>query len=1123
MQAAGMEQLFFRELEKIAYNAELSHKGRLEACYQLMGLIFVEATRQERLRFNTLFSRMAYASQKYDLSGSLQYYLHLFRRETSLYLRRSAGQEPAPGLYEIGLKSLLQLVSTLYQAPVPETLHTHVEQPWAISFRPPEVKAYYHSLRAVALADDAQRQQLILKLEERPEEEVRMQYDITGRNELFNPTITLLRDTYDFPVLLNLIKVEVDDNDVLRPGAIVVEPDHLVDVTSVAETFKENDILPILSMLKRFLPFESSKHLLLGNIANFFLDELMQEPEQSFRPLFKRVFGLNPLAYCLLDNRVMLEIMQKAQRHFVNLQKVIREDIPRLDMDTSEVYLEPTFYSEQYGLQGRLDVFFRKDGEASIVELKSGKIFKPNIHGISHNHYIQTLLYDLIIRSTFERQLDPRNYILYSGAEERQLRFAPVVTQHQYEALQARNQMLALDRQLLQIRPDDNLEEELRQFLKHFDIGRYPQARGFVRRDLLGFQQQLSSAGKLEQKYFLAFASFIAREHKIAKTGLDALEQVTGQASLWLNNSAEKEERYALLAGLLLTRDQSREAEPLLQFRLTERSNPLANFRKGDIAVLYPQMDAVQHPLRNQLFKCTVVERSADELTLRLRSRQSNAGLFRKHAYWCLEPDLLDSSFNGMYRNLFTLLQTPTRKRRLLFGQEAPAAPADREVPRPEGVTDEQAVIFGRLVRSQDYFLLWGPPGTGKTSVMLRALVGYLYDNTDEQIMLLAYTNRAVDEICAAIESYDASLHRAYLRIGSRYATAAAYRDRLLSSQVEHIEDRKSLKNLIDRHRIIVGTVSSISGKPELLRLKDFDRVIIDEASQILEPMLVGLLPHFSHFTLIGDHLQLPAVVVQSQELSAVRDPDLRDMGLTDLRNSFFERLYKRALQQGWTNSFAQLSHQGRMHEELMHFPNEHFYKGQLKILPAEVSSRARQLAPLRGQLQGAPLCIALSSWRKLFIPTDADIGSLTAKTNRHEAIWIVRLLGALRDLHGGDLPSVGIITPYRAQIAQIRQTLLDANLEDSDAITIDTVERYQGGARDIILLSLCTNSYAQLRSMISLTEDGIDRKLNVALTRAREQLIVLGNPELLRQSVTYRHLMEHCQHLGHTVMNDNV
>ena len=80
------------------------------------------------------------------------------------------------------------------------------------------------------------------------------------------------------------------------------------------------------------------------------------------------------------------------------------------------------------------------------------------------------------------------------------------------------------------------------------------------------------------------------------------------------------------------------------------------------------------------------------------------------------------------------------------------------------------------------------------------------------------------------------------------------------------------------------------------------------------------------------------------------------------------------------------------------------------------------------------------------------------------------------------------------------------------NAFALDTVERYQGGARDIILISLCTNTIYQLEALSAHSDEGIDRKLNVALTRAREHVIILGNPILLQENDVYRALMDNVQ-----------
>ena len=137
-----------------------------------------------------------------------------------------------------------------------------------------------------------------------------------------------------------------------------------------------------------------------------------------------------------------------------------------------------------------------------------------------------------------------------------------------------------------------------------------------------------------------------------------------------------------------------------------------------------------------------------------------------------------------------------------------------------------------------------------------------------------------------------------------------------------------------------------------------------------------------------------------------------------------------------------------------------------------------------------------------IFCSTPLDNVGAAHKTNRYEAELVGELVEKTQALYQEQgrsftARSVGIITPYPAQIAQIRQVLSQKNI-DIDRITIDTVERYQGGARDIIIISLSTNTVNQFRSLISLSEEGVDRKLNVALTRAREQLIILGNGELL-------------------------
>jgi len=1111
-------QLLYRELEKIAVQTDKELALRTGETYRLFLTLLLEATKTERLQFATLFARLAYVCHRWQLDKSLQYYLHTFRK----YGASQQPKFPGADLLHLGLKVTAVALEALSGAPVSPSLAKLLPVRWPVEFAPNAIKSFRSKARVLVLDEDAGNNQLIARDEEAPEETVRVQYHIADRNEPFTPGIKNLRAVFGFPVAVNLLDVEVGADGIYRPRAFVFVPDHLVDVSAIAGSVLDGTAFPWQYLLDKFLPKETTPSLMLGNIANFYLDELITQPETTYTELKSRVFRLNPLGFCLFSDREVVDMMGLSQKHYTNLRQVLERVFAEQDISTSDCFVEPSFYSETYGLQGRLDVFYRQSEGAqprtAIVELKSGKIFKPNAYGINHSHFTQTLLYDLLVRSTFGTPPDPMCYILYSGVEERPLRYAPTVKVQQYEALQLRNSILGLEYALAALGTGDApLLDQGRRLFGQLTGDRCPGNQTFLLRDLNAFAGVYEGMNDLERKYFIAFSGFIAREHRLAKTGVEGVENLNGQAMLWLNSREQKLEGFDVLDFLEVRMNKAGEEEPLLGLARTERTPELANFRVGDIAVLYPGQESDdQAALRNQVLKCTIVEIGREQILVRLRSRQRNPALLEKTSFWSIEHDLLDSSFNAQYRGLFAFAGMNRSIKERLMGLRAPEAAAEGELVHPRaGMTPEQGAIFRKILASKDYFLLWGPPGTGKTSVMLRNLAAHFFEQTDENLLILAYTNRAVDEICEAIESIGEHMREQYLRIGSRYSTEPRFFERLLDVNIEKLNTRSALKALITNCRIFVGTVASVAGKPELFKLKTFHRAIIDEASQILEPSLVGLLPHFPWFALIGDHKQLPAVVSQDEAVSAVTDPDLQAIGLNNLRQSLFERLYKRCMQNGWTHAYAQLSHQGRMHEAIMDFPNRFFYEKTLQILPSEVWGYDRQVAPLDVVIPENGWHSDVFSARAVFIPTPVDESGAIQKVNAYESETVADLVHYLfghyktagKVFHPG---SIGVITPYRAQIAHIRQTLAQSGF-NPDQITVDTVERYQGGARDIIIISLCTNTLHQLNVLSSLSDEGIDRKLNVALTRAREQIIVLGNPELLAHSAIYQELIGFC------------
>ncbi len=124
----------------------------------------------------------------------------------------------------------------------------------------------------------------------------------------------------------------------------------------------------------------------------------------------------------------------------------------------------------------------------------------------------------------------------------------------------------------------------------------------------------------------------------------------------------------------------------------------------------------------------------------------------------------------------------------------------------------------------------------------------------------------------------------------------------------------------------MVATVASILNRPDIFKLKNFDRIVVDEASQVLEPMLIGILNKAKRFVLIGDQKQLPAVVMQHEMPSTLISEGLRYIGITDFRHSLFERLIAANMRK--EALWGTLTHQGRMHPDLSDFINHAWYNG---------------------------------------------------------------------------------------------------------------------------------------------------------------------------------------------------
>jgi DNA replication ATP-dependent helicase Dna2 len=451
---------------------------------------------------------------------------------------------------------------------------------------------------------------------------------------------------------------------------------------------------------------------------------------------------------------------------------------------------------------------------------------------------------------------------------------------------------------------------------------------------------------------------------------------------------------------------------------------------------------------------------------------------------------------------------TDKRKRQLILGIEKPEYyKFEQIIELSDELTALQKNAILKAFFAKDYMLIWGPPGTGKTSMILKHLSKLILNYTNENTLVLAYTNKAVDEICHSL--IDGGLQDHIIRIGSKINSNQNLHSVLLNHQISSFKNRNEVVEFLKTKRIFISTISSFLGKLELLDLKKFDTLIIDEASQVIEPMLCGILTLVRKFILIGDHKQLPAIVQQNHSKSVIENKSLLERGFKDMRTSLFERLYSQISHKNeYNHAYCILTEQGRMHKKIMDFVNPYFYENKLKTI--KISQISEPISDFTDNTLYRTLCTE----RVIFINVDS-ISRSYKKRNEEEAICTHRVIASLiniyklRDQKWHD-ETLGVITPFRAQINQIK------HLVNDHKITIDTVERYQGGARDIIVMSTVINNLSQLKSIVSTSLEGIDRKLNVAITRSKNQFILIGNEEILSKSNYYKKLIDYSYKLDY-------
>ena len=1079
----------------------LLHKVLEQACYEL--------TTGVTLSFANLFSRLDYICKEKKMTPSDRYAIQTMRRNCNTAMGDRFQTDMQEYLYD--LRALVRFVSLGFEEDIPASILPEIPH----SNRPYQGTRLSHIPYIRASVTSWNDTQIFAATDSETDPFIIINYAKGG----YDGDLLYLKDLLSENLPLNLLDVRVDEENHYIPNLIVIHPDYLIDISSLAACFREYGHHPLNYFMNKIKPRANTAPILMGNLASQFLDDYINEQPQepvSYPRTIKKFFAASALDFCTCP--LPADFHAQAQAQMMNIRSFVHDVLPHniRNFNKKNTLLEASFICEKLGLQGRVDMM-QKDFQV-LIEQKAGK--RDEYHRRhKEDHFIQMMLYQGVLMYNFGQETaNMQTFLLYSKYADGLLieHFAENLFR---ESIKLRNYIVHNEMQLGDGAIGEIVDSLSTDLLNELQIG------GKLWNDYQEPQLQttintLKRCTPLERAYFNRFFTFVSKEQILSKTG-GSNDASHGFAGNWHIPLHEKLEAGNILTGLTIQEKQS--SGPGKGYDLIELHIPaqdedfLPNFRTGDMVILYAYKE--EPDMRKQiLMKGNILELQPDRMTLVLRNGQQNKDIIGgQEEVFAVEHDFSDTSANNGFRGLYAFLSAQADRKELLLGVRPPAQLENVKLNGDYGRFNE---LILKEKQAKDYFLLVGPPGTGKTSCALRFMVEEALSEPDTSILLLSYTNRAVDEICAMLTDSGIADRTPFIRIGNELSCDKRFVPYLLKYSLDDCPKLTDIQQKMARTRIFVGTTTAINNRLNLFTLKHFQLAIIDEASQILEPDLIGILSarHQQHnaidkFVLVGDYKQLPAIAQQSAEEAAVTDLLLRNIGLEDCRNSLFERLYKSS-----PDTCRSILHkQGRMHPAIAEFPNQTFYyREQLESVP--LPHQLEETPYEAGLTPQDTIDQLLLERRMVFIPAEApDHLTCSDKTNPNEARIVATLLGHIYRLTESRFDpnrTVGVIVPYRNQIAMIRKEIARLQLPALQDISIDTVERYQGSQRDIIIYSFTIQNFSQLNFLTANTfQEGnflIDRKLNVALTRARKQLLLTGNPHILGANITFYKLMEY-------------
>lgn len=400
----------------------------------------------------------------------------------------------------------------------------------------------------------------------------------------------------------------------------------------------------------------------------------------------------------------------------------------------------------------------------------------------------------------------------------------------------------------------------------------------------------------------------------------------------------------------------------------------------------------------------------------------------------------------------------------------------------------DQLRAIDKVMRAKDYSLILGMPGTGKTTVIAEIIK--LLVAAGKTVLLASYTHSAVDNILLKLMSTDLSI----VRLGVRHRIAP----RILKyyPNYDSIKTYDEFLKKINEVSVVATTCLGINDYMFTVREKDFDYVILDEASQISMPVALGPIRYGKKFIMVGDHYQLPPLV---------KNDAARSGGLEE---SLFKMLCDKH-----KDSISELTYQYRMCEDIASLSNFLIYDGKLKCGNSQVSRKCLHVPNLE-RIREYETSSNTDRWleyildpkrKVIFLNYDKDerISEGCEKdniTNEGEIEIICQCLEAMTKC-GVDPSDIGVMTLYRAQLNLFKKTIPETRYAGLETLTAD---QFQGRDKECIIISMVrkndqNNSGSLLKEL---------RRVNVAMTRAKSKLVIIGSKKTISSTPDISNLM---------------